>query len=253
MLAIATYGNAATTVPVQLLNPAGSSSGQTIVSTGASSAPGWATVPLSGISSIAANTVVTNASSASASPSAFAMPSCSGASAALEWTTNAGFNCNVAINAAQLNGQTFTAPTITTPNITGVTNGSNSTGGSVGEYPAGNASATSMTSVTPAQCAGVTLTAGDWDVWGNIQFSPAAGTTVAEVLSGINVGSVALPGAQNYQLIQGSLTTGGQQVIAAPMQRVSISTSTNVYLIGYASFGISTMQCSGWIQARRIR
>lgn len=37
---------AATTVPVQLLNPAGSSAGQAIVSTGASSAPEWTTVPL---------------------------------------------------------------------------------------------------------------------------------------------------------------------------------------------------------------
>lgn len=244
MLVIAAYGNAATTVPVQLLNPAGSSSGQTIVSTGASSAPGWASVPLSGLSTQAANTVVANFTGSSAVPTAFSMPSCSGTANVLQYTSGTGITCLTTL---------FSSPTITTPNITGVTNGGNATGGSIGEYPAGNTSATSMTSVTPTQCSGVTLTAGDWDVWGNIQFSPAGSTTVSEVLSGINVGSVALPSAQNYQLFQGSLTTGGQQVIAAPMQRVSLSASTNVYLIGYASFGTSTMQCNGWIQARRVR
>lgn len=36
----------ATTVPIQLLNPTGSSSGQAIVSTGASSAPAWTGVAL---------------------------------------------------------------------------------------------------------------------------------------------------------------------------------------------------------------
>lgn len=43
---------AATTTPVQLLNPAGSTTGQAIVSTGASTAPAWGLVPLTGISGL---------------------------------------------------------------------------------------------------------------------------------------------------------------------------------------------------------
>lgn len=101
---------AATLIPVPLLNPVGSTAGQAIVSTGASSAPAWGGVGLNGISAIAGNTVVVNASSASASPSAFAMSSCSGASAALGWVTNSGFACNTNINAATLGGATFAAP-----------------------------------------------------------------------------------------------------------------------------------------------
>lgn len=102
---------AATTLsPVQLLNPAGSSSGQAIVSTGSSTAPGWGTVPLSGLSSIASNTVIANATGGSAAPVAFSMPSCSTTASALNWTSGTGFTCNTAVNAAQLGGATFAAP-----------------------------------------------------------------------------------------------------------------------------------------------
>lgn len=49
---------------------------------------------LSQFPNIAANTVPGNATSGSAVPTALAMPSCSGASNALIWTTNTGFGCN---------------------------------------------------------------------------------------------------------------------------------------------------------------
>lgn len=94
----------ATLSPITLLNPSGSSSGQAIISTGASSAPAWGGVGLNGISAIAANTVIANATSSSANPTAFAMPSCSTSSSALEWTTNTGFTCGtVATSGANSN------------------------------------------------------------------------------------------------------------------------------------------------------
>lgn len=43
---------AQTKTPVQLLNPAGSTAGQAIVSTGPSSEPGWAAVPLTGVTGV---------------------------------------------------------------------------------------------------------------------------------------------------------------------------------------------------------
>ncbi|HEM7873847.1 TPA: hypothetical protein U2L31_000158 [Burkholderia contaminans] len=107
---VAIAGNAATLLPVPMLSPTGSSAGQTIVSTGSSSAPGWATVPLSGLSSVAANTVIANFTGASAAPVAFSMPSCSTSSSALNYTSGTGIGCNSAINAATLGGATFAAP-----------------------------------------------------------------------------------------------------------------------------------------------
>lgn len=101
---------AATTTPVQLLNPTGSSAGQAIVSTGSSTAPAWGGVGLNGISAIASNRVVGNATASTASPTALVMPSCSTSASALNWTTSSGFTCNTAVNAATLGGATFAAP-----------------------------------------------------------------------------------------------------------------------------------------------
>lgn len=101
---------AATLNPVQLLNPAGSTAGQAVVSTGPSTAPGWGNATASGLTPVGSNTVIANATASSASPTALAVPSCSGTSNALLWTTNTGFACNSAINASALGGATFASP-----------------------------------------------------------------------------------------------------------------------------------------------
>lgn len=57
-------------------------------------------IPLSGLLAQANNTVVVNATSGSASPTAQSVSSCSAAGDALIWTTNTGFGCNTSITAA---------------------------------------------------------------------------------------------------------------------------------------------------------
>jgi hypothetical protein len=106
----ALIASATTLNPIQLLNPAGSSSGQAIVSTGTSTVPVWGGVGVNGIAAIAANTVLANATGSSASPTAFAMPSCTGATNALGYTSGTGIICNASINAATLGGATFASP-----------------------------------------------------------------------------------------------------------------------------------------------
>lgn len=93
LLALTSLAFGATTTPVSLLSPAGSTAGQTIVSTGSSSAPAWGSVPVGGLAAIAANSVLANATGSSATPTAFAMPSCSGTNNALRWTSGSGFTC----------------------------------------------------------------------------------------------------------------------------------------------------------------
>jgi hypothetical protein len=114
LAAFCAIASAATTVPVQFLNPTGSSAGQTIVSTGAGTAPVWGGVGLNGISAIGSNTVLANATGASAAPTAFSMPSCSASSSALTWTTNTGFACNTAVNATTISGATQYDPIVGT-------------------------------------------------------------------------------------------------------------------------------------------
>lgn len=271
---------AATLVPVQLLNPAGSTSGQVIVSTGASTAPGWATVPLSGLSSMAANTVVANATSSSAAPTAFPMPSCSSSNSSLQWSNGTGFACLTGVaqtgnplsqfaatTSAQLAGVISdetgsgalvfgTSPTINQPTINGVTNGSSAPAGAVGEYPTpGTATGTSLTTVSMANCASVSLTAGEYDVSGSVYFIPAASTTVSGVIAGISTTSASVPVTNVGQatVMNLTFTTGQNQYIPTPTVRIGpLSSTTTVYLVGQATFGASTMTCNGFIRARRV-
>lgn len=57
-------------------------------------------VTLADIATQASNTMLVNATNGVASPTAQAVPSCSGAGNALKWTTNTGIGCNSAITAA---------------------------------------------------------------------------------------------------------------------------------------------------------
>ncbi|AQG98598.1 hypothetical protein A9R05_06935 [Burkholderia sp. KK1] len=67
LAALSTFAFGATLNPVQLLNPAGSTAGQAILSTGPSSAPAWGTVTLGGVSgTLAIANGGTGATSASA-------------------------------------------------------------------------------------------------------------------------------------------------------------------------------------------
>jgi hypothetical protein len=124
----------ATLNPVQLLNPAGSTAGQAVVSTGPSTAPGWSNVTASGLVAQAANTVVANVTASTASPTAVPIPSCSTSSSALGYTSNTGLTCNTSINASSLGGTAaasyalLASPTFTgTPTAPTATAGTNTT------------------------------------------------------------------------------------------------------------------------------
>ncbi|WP_321944626.1 hypothetical protein [Burkholderia cenocepacia] len=105
LLLISALAYATTFVSPGLINPAGSATGQAIVSTGSSTSPAWGGIGVNGIAAIAANTVIANATGSSASPTAFAMPSCSGTNNALRWTSGTGFTCatGIALTSSGLN------------------------------------------------------------------------------------------------------------------------------------------------------
>lgn len=68
------------------------------------------TIPLSILAQVGTNTVLGNFTSGTANITAQNVLSCSTSASALSWTTNTGFGCNTAVNAAQLNGATFASP-----------------------------------------------------------------------------------------------------------------------------------------------
>jgi hypothetical protein len=119
-LLLSLAASATTYTPIQLLNPAGSVSGQVIVSSGPTTVAAWGGIGLNGITAVAANTVLANATGSSASPTAFAMPGCSASGSVIQWTSGTGFNC--ATGYAQLASPAFTgAPSIANSATSGTT------------------------------------------------------------------------------------------------------------------------------------
>lgn len=244
-------------------------------------APG--TVPLSSLAAQAANTVVANATAGSASPTAVAIPSCSTTTSALNWTSGAGFSCGgsgfaplasptftgvpaaptaaLATNTTQIattafvlaNAVTSSSPTITTPNIIGVSNGSNAAAGSMGEVLSAQTLATSATSGTTLNATSVSLTAGDWDVTGVVRSSPAGSTVISQQAVGISTTSATLGVFGTFSNLTIPFPAGSGASIPAPTVRISISATTTVYLVTTQVFSTSTLTVDGAIRARRIR
>lgn len=90
-LVIAAHGT--TLLPVQLINPAGSTAGQAAVSTGPTTPPAWGSVAATSLAAQAANTVVANITASSASPTAVAIPTCNTSTSALQYTPVTGWTC----------------------------------------------------------------------------------------------------------------------------------------------------------------
>lgn len=186
---VAVAANATTLAPIQLLNPSGSTAGQAIISNGASSAPTWQAVPLSGLATQAANTVLGNGTASTAAPTALAVPSCSAATNALLWTSATGFACNAAVNAATLGGATFAAPGAiggTTPSTGAFTTLSSSSNakviaGNAGGQTIAASTATVITSWTATLNTGSAFVAST-----GIFTAPAAGQYLVTASLGIN-------------------------------------------------------------------
>jgi hypothetical protein len=139
--------------------------------------------------------------------------------------------------------------------LPGTTTNDNASAGNIGEYVTTNNSGVSLSNGTPAQMAAIGLTAGDWDVWGTIMFNPAA-TTVANSI----IGLVSLSSASATPIDYGcfiavafTATAGANQTLPTGTCRLSISSSTNVYLNQDAFFSTSTATGGGYLHARRRR
>jgi hypothetical protein len=267
------YG--ATTTPVQLLNPAGSTAGQAIVSTGPSSAPGWASISSGTLAPIAANTVLGNFTGSSAAPAAFSVASCSTANSALKYTSGTGLSCGTtfaltsgnlsqfaATTSAQLAGVISdetgtgvlvlgTTPTLNQPNIVGTTTNNNAATGSVGEYVTATSGAVAITSNTPANGISISLTAGDWDVDGSVFFLATA--SLSSIAGGVSVASTTFPAIPLYFGLNANLIANNGQSFGVPTTRISLTTTTTVYVVVQGVFASGTCNVTSFIRARRVR
>jgi hypothetical protein len=135
--------------------------------------------------------------------------------------------------------------------------------GKVGEYTSGSrafGSAISLTNNVGANVVTLSLTAGDWDVWGEVYFLPNTGTIMNSAQAGVSVVSTtpsATPGLYSsiYYAGLGAIGTsyGGGVSQEAPKVRISLSATTNIFLVANANFTTNTLTAFGGIQARRVR
>jgi hypothetical protein len=129
--------------------------------------------------------------------------------------------------------------------------------GYIGEFiSASSAGVTPASSGSYKTIATISLTAGDWDVTGIIQFTIGSATSVTSIGGAISTttdntdsiasgGTVFLPYAQT---LDSRFTVG--------TRRISLSGTTSVFLVGrvnYATLGTATWSANSFVQARRVR
>ncbi len=139
--------------------------------------------------------------------------------------------------------------------VVGVTDGSNAAAGQVGEFISSNVaagSAVALTNGTPANVTSISLTAGDWDVWGSVCYT-AAGATMQSASASLSTASASVPSAPNGGgMVFMAVAWSSGPTLAAGMMRVSTATPQTIYLVAYSNFS-STNGAYGFIGARRAR
>lgn len=143
--------------------------------------------------------------------------------------------------------------------LPGTATDDNAAAGKVGEYISATvlvAAAVSLTSTMNADITSISLTAGDWDVSGNV-ITTAAGSTVTVSLLGwiaeVSATVPTLPNGGAFFALEYTAAAGNNEASPVGMTRLSLATTTTVYLSTQATFSGSTLKAYGFIGARRAR
>jgi len=141
----------------------------------------------------------------------------------------------------------------TTQGIVGTTTNDSASAGYVGEVIDSSATVTVSSNVY-TNITSISLTAGDWDVWGNMLYASTANATT-QFAGWISVTSASYPGnslSSDLSFNSGTIMTSGQ-AFTVPYRRYNLSSTTTIYLTGVAVFTSGTGSIEGRINARRAR
>lgn len=220
--------------------------GTLLASNGASATPSYQTLSTLGIANSGANSSITSLTGLTTplntasgglganNSSATGVPIFSSGAVTVTSTTGTG---SVVL---QNNG------TLNTPTISGVTSGSCATSGNLGECALPSATGITLTNSTAGNCTSVSLSAGDWLVFGTISYSPGTGASFSLLDASLSITSNTLDtGTGNFTQLAFTGTTNFGQAINAPTRLFTISSPTTVFLVGEAGFsgGTATMSC----------
>jgi len=136
----------------------------------------------------------------------------------------------------------------------GVVDGSDAEAGDVGEYLTAASGAVALASNTPTDVVTLPLTAGDWDVWGEVSFGTTFVFFEAYTWIGLAAATMAAPGMSSIKLVSSGDVVGmGNSVFQAGPVRFSVSAATTVRLGAQARFTSGATNAVGVISARRVR
>lgn len=153
---------------------------------------------------------------------------------------------------------TINGATVSPGHHSGEPSSGNALAGEIGEFVTAVTTTTGITTGTQTNITSISLTAGDWDVYGEISYSPAATTSFTDMYASISLTSATLDQTTfNYARYSvasaGVVTAGLNNVVRAGPRRVSIASTTTVFLVGFTDFTVSTMSTIGGLRARRVR
>jgi len=147
----------------------------------------------------------------------------------------------------------------TTKGIVGTTTNNNAASTYVGEIIESEiliGAAVSATSTVAVDITSITLTAGDWDVWGLVITNPNVATTTSYLSGWTNTTSATAPTAPNkggFSAAPYAAPAGFAILQPVGMRRYSVAGSTTVYLSTIVTFAVNVMSVYGYLGARRRR
>jgi len=153
-------------------------------------------------------------------------------------------------------GVTSNPPFNPSGGIIGKTDGSNAAAGQVGEYLQNYTSAPgSAVSLNGWNViVSISVSAGDWDVEGNVYWQPSSGVAANAVYGCIS--TISTGASDQYSLLNFGASTyalGGLQAMVVPYTRVTTSATATVYLNIFVGQSTGTCTAAGSIRARRVR
>lgn len=126
----------------------------------------------------------------------------------------------------------------------------------IGEYQSAtiaSGSAVSLTTATTVNITSVSLTAGEWDISGVVDFVLAT-ATVTQLQAGTSSTSATIGSQDTFQQsITGFTLLSGTTTVPPPLSRIVITVTTTLYLVATATFSAGTITGYGTIRARRVR
>lgn len=139
----------------------------------------------------------------------------------------------------------------------GTTTNDNAAAGNIGESISSIVAvgaAVSLTTNTIANVTSISLTAGDWDISGIVQFHPDVNTSVTNLVGSISATTATLDISNRFVHRTAALVTGGLDfAYGIPVTRISLASPTTIYLTTFSLFTVSTLTAYGQIYARRAR